>query len=205
MDNYAAMLADAARRFCTYDFQTLAQKSGVTCRGDALEIPFLGDTARIDRHTGAVTFPELGRSANFCEALTIYDWLCDGDPNAHAAWEFCPITSLPGIFVRGSGLNLNGNALAQRVDQNPEAYRRRWEAMGGEAIPLGDIGYQFFALPGLPVRVKFYHCDEEFPASMTLLWDKNILRFIRYETVYYLAKCLLDRLETSYIQPKGSI
>ncbi len=195
MDNYAIMTADAARRFCTYDFEALAVKNGVSRISDRLEFCFLGDLTQVDRHTGAVTFPQLGRNADFCEALTVYDWLCDSKPNARAAWEFCPVTSLPGVLVSGSGLTLNGNRLASSIDGDPDLFCQVCEAMGGEAVSMGDMGYQFIALPGLPVRVKFYHSDEEFPASMTLLWDKNILQFIRYETVYYLAGCLLDRLE----------
>ena len=56
------------------------------------------------------------------------------------------------------------------------------------------MGMELMAFADLPVRLKFYFADEEFPASLTVLWDKNILDFIRYETVYYLAACLFSRL-----------
>jgi len=59
--------------------------------------------------------------------------------------------------------------------------------------------------PDLSMQLKFYFADEEFPPSLTFLWDKNILDFVRYETVYYIAGVLRDRLMEALIATKGSV
>ncbi len=193
MDNYAIAAQAAARQFCAYDMAPIARKKGVTDAGECLQAWFLGETVRVDKASGAVTFPD-GRQANFCEALTVYDWLCDRKENAAPAWEFCPVSSLPGVLVSGSGLMMSGGELPRKVHQNPAVFRENCQKLGAKPIPIGDMGMELMAFADLPVRLKFYFADEEFPASLTVLWDKNILDFIRYETVYYLAACLFSRL-----------
>jgi hypothetical protein len=59
---------------------------------------------------------------------------------------------------------------------------------------MGDIGYQFPVFAELSVILKFYHADEDFPASVTLLWDENMLQFAFYETVFYIAGFLLGSI-----------
>lgn len=65
----------------------------------------------------------------------------------------------------------------------------------------GDMGFQINAFPDLPLQMKFYGSDQEFSPSLTLLFDANILQFIRYETVYYLSGCLIRRLEAALQAP----
>ncbi len=195
MNNYDKMLDSARRRFLGYDMAAMARRPGVFLTEDHLATRFLGEEARISLATGAVTFPESGRDGGFGECLTLYDWLCDGKPDAKAAGEYGPVSSLPGIYVGGSGLVMNTAPLAAKIDKDPAAFRAACMNMGGRAVPMGDIGFLLPALPGLDVLVKFYRSDEEFPPTLTLLWDKNILHFLRYETVYYLAGCLLQYLQ----------
>ncbi len=193
MDNYAIARQAAEARFCQYDHDKILQNPHIFRENDQICTTFLGETARISMETGRITVG--GHPADFCETLTIFDWLCDRKQDAKAAWEFCPVSSLPGVLVSGNGLVMNCADLAAKIDQKPDRFLFACQAMGGRPIPLGDIGIELMAFPDLPMQIKFYHCDEEFPASMTLLWDKSTLQFIRYETVYYLAGCVRRRLD----------
>ena len=56
---------------------------------------------------------------------------------------------------------------------------------------MGDLGFRFPVFGDLSVILKFYRADEDFPASLTLLWDENMLQFVFYETVFYMAGHLL--------------
>ncbi len=195
MNNYDKMLESARLRFLEYDFFRLTRRPGVTDLGDCLSTRFLGEETRIRKTDGQILLS--GRPAGFGEGLTVYDWLCDATPGAKAAGEFCQVTSLPGILVRSGTLVMNCDTLAAKIDKAPAAFVAAVEKMGGRMLPLGDLGCEIMAFPDLPMRIKFYHSDEEFSASMTLLWDRNTLDFIRYETVYYLAGCLRERLKCS--------
>ncbi len=192
MNNYDKMLDSARMRFLEYDISALI-RPGVADWGDHLAARFLGMEAKIRKTDGQIILD--GIPADFNQGMTLYDWLCDRRPDAKAAYEFCPVTSLPGVLVGGKGLTLDGGDLAQRIDKAPGSFCRACQALGGERIPMGDIGYQIFVFPELPMQLKFYHGDEDFPPSLTLLWDRNILQFIRYETIYYLAACLINKLK----------
>ncbi len=193
MNNYDKMTADARLRFTAYDMAILAKRPGVEDTGKALCIPFLGERAVADKATGQMTVG--GRVSNFGETLCIFDWLCDSQADAAPSNEFCTVGNLPGIFVSGSGLVMNCSALAAKIDENPPSFLAACEALGGRKTGQGDIGFQIPVFPNLDMQLKFYHADEDFPATLTFLWDKNTLQFIRYETVYYLAGCLRQQLE----------
>lgn len=192
MDNYARSQEAARRRFLTYDIACCAEKTGVHIENNRLFTPFLGETAEISLLTGEITLD--GRPADHSESMTLYDWLCDGSYYARPSGRFAPVASLPGIRVSGNGLLIGGGELAGRIDPDPEAFRRACLALGGIPREAGDIGFMLPLFADLTVLLKFYHGDEEFPPTLTFLWDENILQYIRYETVYYLAGCLCRRL-----------
>ncbi len=194
MDNYAMAQKAAEKHFCTYDMTKIAEKPCVFLENGDICTVFLGDPVRVDAATGEVSVA--GKAADFCQALTIFDWLCDRKETARAAFTFCPVSSLPAVLSSGGGgLVMNPSALADKIDKDPQKFLEICEAMGGVKTGAGDIGFRMTVFPDLPMELKFYFSDEEFPASLTFLWDKNILDFIRYETVYYLAGCLLRRLQ----------
>ncbi len=193
MDNYVLAQRAAEKRFCTYDPELILRKPGVTLENNDICTTFLGEAVRVDMDSGKVWIA--GRYADFCESLTIFDWLCDRRENARASWEFCPVSSLPGILLSGGTLVMNFERIAEQIGKDPARLISACESMGGVPTGAGDLGYQILAFPDLPMQLKFYFADEEFPASLTLLWDKNTLHFIRYETVYYLAGCVRKRLE----------
>ncbi len=194
MNNYDIMLGNAQRHFCTYDPEKIVAKTPAKLQDGYICTFFLGEEVQVELGTGRMTVG--GRPASFCEALTVFDWLCDRQENAWADWEYCPVSSLPGVLVSGSGLSMNTDALAARIDQDPEGFHRACRALGGAPMGTGDIAYELVVFPDVGMALKFYHSDEEFPASLTFMWDKNILQFIRYETVYYLAACVARRVKS---------
>ena len=188
MNNYDVMLADAQRRFTGYDMAALARKSGVSEEDGFLCTCFLGQPVRVEKTTGRVWVADV--PADFGQTLSVLDWLCDRREDACAAEEFCPVSSLPGVYVSGSGLHMAMPRVAERIHRDPQRFSAVIQTLGGRQEPLGDMGCRLPLFPDLPMCLKFYFGDEEFPPSLTLLWDKNILRFVRYETVYYIAGCL---------------
>lgn len=193
ISNYEISLQNAMKRFCSYDMTVLSQKSGVTDRGAYLETRFFGMETKICKKTGNVTLN--GENADFCEALSVFDWLCDGKKDAKAAFRFCPVSSLPGVFVRGSGLLMKAPELAELIQNAPEQFQKTCLKMGGKMVDIGDMGAEIEIFSGLPMELKFYFGDAEFPPDITFLWDENILQFVRYETVYYIAATLMKRLK----------
>lgn len=198
MDNYDKMLADAQRRCAGYDMAALAAKAGVMDMPEHLKTKFIGQDVLVSKADGAVTVE--GRPATFGQALSVYDWLCDRKADAAASGDFCPVSSLPGVYVSGKGLGMNMPTLSMRIDEDPEHFRTGMAVIGAKEIPLGDLGWQLDIFPGFPMQLKFYFGDDEFAPQLTLLWDKNSLQFVRYETIYYIAGCLHGRLKSLMLQ-----
>ncbi len=186
------------KRFCSYDIT--ACKPGVTDRGEWLQTRFFGMETSICKKTGKITLNSV--PADFCEALSVFDWLCDGKPDARAAGEFAPVSSLPGVLVRGQGLLMTAPELSEAIDLNPDKFKSICEKIGGKPVKIGDIAYEIPIFPDLTMLLKFYRSDEEFPPELTFLWDKNILQFVRYETVYYLAATLKKHLKSLLLEEK---
>ncbi len=171
---------------------------------------FCGMAVDICKNTGQVTVN--GAKADFCEALSVFDWLCDGKSEAKSAGVYAPVSSLPGVLVRGQGLLMKAPELAEKIDADPARFCQICKELGGKPRDMGDISFEIPVFPELSMVLKFYHADEEFPADLTFLWDQNILQFVRYETVYYIAatikkhlNSLLPREQAAYIQPIGFI
>lgn len=55
--------------------------------------------------------------------------------------------------------------------------------------------YELALFPFLPVIVRFWESDEEFPASLQILTDKNMLDYMHYETVMFALSHLMSRLK----------
>lgn len=192
MNNYDRMLLAARQRFLEYDAALLGQKPGVTDLGSELATCFFGQQTIIRKADGQILID--GRIAGFGEGLSVLDWLCDRKPDAAASMVFSPIGSLPGVYVGGGNLSMDMPGLSQAIHENPDGFRSACAKMGAQPQNMGDMGFLLRIFPDLPMCLKFYFGDEEFPPQLTLLWDRNTLRFVRYETIYYIAGCLQKRL-----------
>ena len=135
-DNYEITLQSAMKRFCSYDMNRMSRKAGIADRGEYFQTSFFGMETRMDKKTGCVTVD--GQPADFCEALSVFDSLCDGKIDAKASACFCPVSSLPGVLVRGQGLLMEAPKLSKEVDIAPDKFQRICTELGGKILNIGD-------------------------------------------------------------------
>ena len=194
MDNYQISRDRAQAYFLGFDQDAIGKAWDLRQDEKHLYVRFLGRPYSICRETGAVTRLWDGQEADFGETLSIFDLLCHQGTGKRAAGTYAPVNSLRGSPKAGGvGTNFHG-AAAARFHRETEAFCRACHALGGEAVNMGDLGFRFPVFADLTLILKFYHADEDFPASVTLLWDENTLRYVYYETVFYIAGCLMDRI-----------
>ena len=186
-DNYALQAEDARLRFLTYDQAAMP----VPMDDDFLHLRFCGSDYRICRADGHIfrrAQDRWQRADSHGEVLTIFDYLCDAKPGRTAAGVFVSMASL-GSHVH-TGLASGSGPLERAIDADPGFFRRVCLDLGGQESTGGDLSFDLFLFPDLPVRLRFWHADEEFPPKLDLLWDKNALYFLRYETLWYAAGVL---------------
>ena len=190
-DNYAIQAEEARLRFLTYDQSAML----VPMDDDFLHLRFCGADYRVCRLSGHL-FRRVGEdwlpADSHGEVLTVYDYLCDAKPGRVPAREAVSMAFLGG-HVHANLASAPGS-LELAIDRAPDAFRRACEALGGTASPGGDICYDLDLFPDLPVQLRFWHADEDFPPSLDLLWDRNTLQFLRYETTWFAAGVLRGRL-----------
>ena len=191
-DNYALQAESARLRFLTYDQSAMPAE-----RDDSfLYLSFCGCDYRISRADGHI-FRKAGevwqRADSHGEVLTIFDYLCDAKPGRAPAGVFVSMASL-GSHVH-TGLAASSGPLEKAIDRDPDAFRQACALLGGrESDGGGDLCFDLDLFPDLPVRLRFWHADEEFPPQLDLLWDRSALQYLRYETTWFAAGVLRSRL-----------
>ena len=195
--NYAIQVQQDKNRFLTYDQEVLIRKMRMEADNAFLYIPMLSQQHRICRATGNIErLTEAGWvSANsHGEVMTLLDLICDSayDRSVRGRWK--AMASF-GLLFHSNLLEGKRDPWADRFESDPEGFRRACTALGGRPLPMGDIAYAIELFDGLEIAVQLWFGDEEFPASLRLLWDENALQYIKYETMWFAKGMLLQRLQ----------
>lgn len=197
--NYDIARDNAAKQFLTYDISPMVKKYVLRQDENFTYITFLNRDYRISRQTGCVQWLRDGEvvQADFNEAMTIYDILCYAKPDAELSGHFSSVMQLKGVV---QSANPGGNLFSCYVEQfsgRLAELSAACKALGGVPYPVGDVGFQIPLFDFFPVILQFWDADEEFAAELQLKWDDNTLQYMHFETTFYAAGHLFQRL-TSY-------
>lgn len=198
--NYDKQAQMARELFRKYDQEDMVKKYGLECDRDYLYLKFLGDRYRISRKSGEAEVSDgtgaFAACGDFSVVMTIYDVLCYPKGTPRLAREWCPLHGLQATMSSPNADIFNqkfANAFAGHTDR----LQRACEKMGGAQLPIAagaDVYCQFALFPFFPIQFRFWDADDEFPARIQLLWDRNALQFMHFETLYYAMGALLDKL-----------
>lgn len=197
--NYDITKNNARLDFLKYDMDAIQKKFQMESDDAYLYLNFAGQKHRISRRDGVVEWSDNGFgevfTADYYDTLSVYDILCYSKEGCHLAGEFCPVNSLPGVAycaTPGKGLF---DKESQYFDRRTALLAAACEKLGGKKQGKGDVSYCLPLFDFLPVIVQFWESDEEFEASFQILWDKNTLDYMHYETTYYAVNHLVKRLK----------
>jgi Domain of unknown function (DUF3786) len=84
--------------------------------------------------------------------------------------------------------------IAERYGRNPEAFESRARELGAVPVAYGDKGMRFFPFQRIPVGYILWKEDDEFPASVSVLFDKSITRWFTLDMIFTLVLVLTERL-----------
>ncbi len=200
ISNYEKMKNDMADVFLKYDQEEMIRKFSLEFNQKYLFIHFAGKKYRIHRFTGAVSWSkdsfQTEEKAGYNEVMTIYDVLCYSKKNCCLANEWVNVGSLSavqgGTLAKGSNFFQN---VGEYFDGKTEALARGCEALQGRKLNTGDVAYELDLFPFLPLILRFWESDEDFPASLQILVDKNILDYMHYETLMFAITHMLNCLK----------
>ena len=205
MSNYDLQLLQAQRGFLRYDLDGIAARFHLNTDDAYLYLPFLGRLHRISRISALVEVQENGiwQSAGFHTGMTFFDLLTNPEGIPVLSGQWCAHASLNSVC---------GGTLKGELSLSPEIaapfagrcarLRQVCELLGAMPAEKGDYACILPLFPWFSVLLRFYEADEDFPAQLMLLWDKYTTRYLRYETTFYTARAVLDRLQTLLSQEK---
>jgi len=84
--------------------------------------------------------------------------------------------------------------IAKIYGQDPEAFEKRCQELGAAAAPFGDKAMRFLPFPQIPVTYVLWKEDEEFPASVSVLFDRSITRWFELDMIFTLVLVLTERI-----------
>lgn len=205
MDNYAVQAEAARRKFLTFDRAALAGTFGLERDGEYLRLTFAGRALRIGPD-GAVErlSPPGWRDAGFRAAMSVYDMLCNpcGLPRLSGVW--CPGAGLRGLQLSGDW-DTDGffASFAVFFSGRGALLADACRALGGVPAGQGDVAFELPLFSFFPVRLQFWERDEEFPAQLRFLWDRDTCRWFHYETTFYAVQELLEHLRERMEEREG--
>lgn len=208
INNYDKTKISMAHVFLQYDQATMIHKYSLDYNSDWLYITFINRTYRINRKTGSVQWSdndfETVHEANHNEAMTIYDVLCYSKDRCHLSHEFVNINSLSS--VRTGNLSPNRGFFQNTADffnGKTVELRNACISLSGKELEKGDVAFKLNLFPFLPIIIRFWEADDEFPASLQILADRNTLDYMHYETLMFTLTHLFSRLKEEMRIEKG--
>ena len=204
--NYEKMKNEMAGAFLRYDQEQMIRRFSLKSDAAYLYLTFVGREYRIDRRSGAVqqVCAAGAREADYNEAMTIYDVLCYAKAGCHPAGTFVNINNLSSI--RTGSLSGNESFFQKTGDffQGKTAlFSSACKALGGTEEKGGDAAFHLEMFPFLPMILRFWDADDEFPASLQILVDRNILSYMHYETMMFAISHIMERLKGAAGNDKG--
>ncbi len=203
-NNYVKFAEQSRERFLTFDQEPLITKFHLTADDEYMQIRYLNTPFRIERTTGRTEYIPKGESAWISapihDTLTIYDMLClhPEEPEiAQLNGEFVSVSVLGGIIGSGHAISLQDHALLEKFSGNVDRIRSICLEYGGkDAGKSGDVSVILPLFDFFPVWFQFWDGDDEFPPKYQFLFDRNALRFLHYETIWYAMESVTERIES---------
>ncbi len=96
-------------------------------------------------------------------------------------------------FFRGPH-ELRIGGVLERYGNDAEGFRRAAEGLGGEPLDLADVAYKFWAFPKVPLCYLLWKGDEEFPATLSVLFDRSIEHHLPPDAIWGLVSLVSDIL-----------
>ncbi len=189
--NYEKLSEQWRRDFLGWDQEAMCRKLGITDYDeDSIRLSYFGIRFRIDRKTGLISRPgEPEYVPSFNTQMAIYHLLfySSEHPRNSGEWVNFREVKNAGVFEKAFE-KIVLRPFAQAFDGRTEAFEEAGRKLGFVPIPYGDAAFEVPAFSCIPIRVMFWDGDEEFPAKLTMLFDRNITQFTHPETVVLLAE-----------------
>ena len=199
-DNYDKQVDIGRKIFLEYDQARLIRKFRLDADEDWIYLTYLNTPCRISRGSGQIDELLEGgwtECRDFSTVMTIYDLLCHhkGEYAPSLRHEWCTVGSFIVTGVQNTGTFTK--KYAALFDGRLEKLKAACAKLGGtleKRVAGTDVTCRIPVTPFFPVLLQFWEGDDEFPPKLMLLWDRNSMDFLHFETTFYLQGDIAQRL-----------
>ena len=200
-NNYEKQVYISRELFMKYDQQVMLKRLPLEYDETYIYLTMLDARLRISRASGIVEIrneEDYAVCIDFSIVMTVYDILCYSETIPALSGMWCPLSSFQ---VTSSSPDSDvftikyARAFSGKIQELKEACRK----IGGTEPAVSahaDVCWQFDIFSFFPIQFRYWDGDDEFEPRIQLLWDKNSLKFMHFETMYYALGVLMQRLET---------
>ncbi len=89
---------------------------------------------------------------------------------------------------------LHVEPIVRLYGSDPEAFEKRAGELGAIQSTHGDKGMTFSTFPQIPVTYVLWKEDEDFPASVSILFDRSIERWFSLDMIFMVVMVLTERI-----------
>lgn len=89
---------------------------------------------------------------------------------------------------------LKKSSLISRYGRHPERFKQAGQVLGGSTLAMADASICLWPFPKIPVYYVLWAGDEEFPASLSILFDRSIERHLSADAIWGMVAWVSDAL-----------
>ena len=116
----------------------------------------------------------------------------DGRPLSH---QLVPYKEIPGgMLYAGVFARRAVEPLIPIFGQSPERFQDAGFRLGGGRADYGDVSFMLMALPRILMTYILWKGDEEFPATIQILFDKSVEGYLSLEDIVVVGEMATSRL-----------
>lgn len=94
--------------------------------------------------------------------------------------------------------------IAKLYGSDPEGFEACGRDLGADPAVYGDKSMRFYPFPTIPVTYVLWREDDEFPASVSVLFDKSISRWFELDMIFTLVWVLTERIVEDRLRAETS-
>ena len=98
------------------------------------------------------------------------------------------------LFFSAGAHSPDFSSVEEAFTASPQGVERAAEALGGRGVNHGDSAVEIQALPRLPISFIFWRGDDEFPADVSMLFDRTADRQLPLDVILALGQETMRRL-----------
>jgi hypothetical protein len=179
------------------DLEERGRKAGAQYRKEdeksIITVPFFSDTYEL-------VFPQMvfhcstQRTISLVVRVLLLHYLirADGSP---LAGRWVGYKDIPGgLLYAGVFARRVTDRLVKRFGNAAKEFQEAGSTLGGEPAGVGDASFTLRALPSVPLQYVLWEGDEEFSASLQLLFDASVVHYLSLEDIVVLGQMATGRL-----------